>query len=324
MHRVWAGTFCTGLAGRLLALHSGKSFCHYMEVFLTGGSGTIGQAVVSQLLEDGCKVIALSRSEQSADKLRHLGATVFPGDLTCPEEWTQRAVSCEALVHLGATFAPDMGAVDRAAMFAIRKAARGKARPLKIIYTGGIWLYPAASDRYPLKETTAHAPLPPFVQMSETIRSLITSVELQVSVIHPALVCSAETGPVADLANAALAGNPFKTRATLQTCWPLVEVSDLARLYSTVLRRQGFRLNVFGAGHPGLPVGELVDAVNRELETDLMLQTEAAPEDIPPAADWMAGYGRSQVLNTERSEKLSGWSPEHKTAETLVRAVLQV
>lgn len=293
-----------------------------MEVFVTGGSGTIGQAVVSQLIEDGCKIVGLSRSDRSAEVLRRAGATVFPGDLATPEEWAKRAVSCDALIHMGATFQPGMGAIDRAAMFAVRKAARGRGRPLKILYTGGIWLYPSASERYALKETTAHDPLPPFAQMSETIRSLITSVELQVSVIHPGLVCGTKSGPILQMAEAAMADTAFQTRATADTVWPLVEATDLARLYSKVLKRQGFRLNVFGCGVSGARVGDLLDLVGSHFETSLQLDTLPQPENAIPNEDWEAGYALSQMVNTERAQKLSGWHPEHQTAESIVKAVL--
>lgn len=306
----------------MLAQTRRTGFCQLMEVFVTGGSGTIGQAVVGQLIEDGCKIVGLSRSDASADTLRRIGATVFPGDLSTPEDWAQRAVTCDAVVHLGATFQADMGPVDRNAMFALRKATRGRGRPLKLLYTGGIWLYPSTPERYALKETTAHEPLAPFSQMSETIRSLMTSVELQVSVIHPALVCSKSGGPVSAMGDAAISGLPFKTRATEETVWPLVEASDLARLYSRVLRRQGFRLNVFGAGVSGVPVGGLIEIVNEQLGTELQLETILPTDGLSPAEDWEAGYALSQYVNTERAQKLSGWVAEHQTAESLVAAVL--
>ena len=53
-----------------------------MKAFVTGGSGFIGQRVVQKLVARGDEVHALARSEESANLLRQLGATVFSGDIT--------------------------------------------------------------------------------------------------------------------------------------------------------------------------------------------------------------------------------------------------
>lgn len=50
-------------------------------VFLTGGSGFLGQRIVHRLLQDGHAVQALARSQGSAQALRQQGAIVVPGDL---------------------------------------------------------------------------------------------------------------------------------------------------------------------------------------------------------------------------------------------------
>lgn len=50
-------------------------------VFLTGGSGFVGGAVLRRLVDDGREVRALARSEESATELAAAGATVVRGDL---------------------------------------------------------------------------------------------------------------------------------------------------------------------------------------------------------------------------------------------------
>jgi dihydroflavonol-4-reductase len=51
------------------------------RVFVTGGSGLIGRALVRGLLERGDRVVALARSDAAAADLGALGATVVRGDL---------------------------------------------------------------------------------------------------------------------------------------------------------------------------------------------------------------------------------------------------
>jgi dihydroflavonol-4-reductase len=50
-------------------------------VFLTGGSGFVGGALVRALLAEGREVRALARSDESADALATLGASVVRGDI---------------------------------------------------------------------------------------------------------------------------------------------------------------------------------------------------------------------------------------------------
>ncbi len=52
-----------------------------MRVFVTGGSGLIGSAVIAELLGNGHTVLALARSDSSATALETAGAQTIRGDL---------------------------------------------------------------------------------------------------------------------------------------------------------------------------------------------------------------------------------------------------
>ena len=52
-----------------------------MHVFVTGGTGTIGSAVVAELLGNGHTVLALARSDCSERTLKEAGAEVLRGGL---------------------------------------------------------------------------------------------------------------------------------------------------------------------------------------------------------------------------------------------------
>jgi dihydroflavonol-4-reductase len=51
------------------------------RVFVTGGSGVVGRALVERLIGGGDEVVALARSAESAQVLESLGATVARGEL---------------------------------------------------------------------------------------------------------------------------------------------------------------------------------------------------------------------------------------------------
>lgn len=52
-----------------------------MDIALTGGTGHIGNAVLTGLVRDGHRVTALVRSEASAATVTEAGATAAVGDL---------------------------------------------------------------------------------------------------------------------------------------------------------------------------------------------------------------------------------------------------
>ena len=65
------------------------------RVFVTGGSGVIGAALVARLLERGDHVVALARSEDSARSLASAGAEVLRGDALDAQALARGMRGCE-------------------------------------------------------------------------------------------------------------------------------------------------------------------------------------------------------------------------------------
>lgn len=72
------------------------------QVFVTGGSGFIGQVLVRRLLDEGNAVRVLVRSEASAAKASALGAVPVRGELTDPTTWRDEVVGSDVVFHLAA------------------------------------------------------------------------------------------------------------------------------------------------------------------------------------------------------------------------------
>jgi nucleoside-diphosphate-sugar epimerase len=71
-------------------------------VFVTGGSGFIGQKLIRRLVDEGNVVFALARSERSGELLAELGAQPMPGDLSDLDSLKAAANGAELAFHAAA------------------------------------------------------------------------------------------------------------------------------------------------------------------------------------------------------------------------------
>jgi dihydroflavonol-4-reductase len=69
-------------------------------VFVTGGSGLVGQAVVERLRADGRSVVGLCRSDASAERLEALGVRPVRGDVLDPDSMARGMDGCETVYHI--------------------------------------------------------------------------------------------------------------------------------------------------------------------------------------------------------------------------------
>jgi nucleoside-diphosphate-sugar epimerase len=71
-----------------------------MRIFVTGASGWIGSAAVTELLAAGHQVVGLARSDASAAAVTALGAEVHRGSIDDPAGLQAIAQDCDGVVHL--------------------------------------------------------------------------------------------------------------------------------------------------------------------------------------------------------------------------------
>jgi dihydroflavonol-4-reductase len=73
-------------------------------VFVTGGTGFIGGRLVSLLVARGVEVRALARSQAGQDKVKSLGATPVPGDVTDRASMKEAMRGCDVVFHVAAMY----------------------------------------------------------------------------------------------------------------------------------------------------------------------------------------------------------------------------
>ncbi|HEU5074437.1 MAG TPA: NAD-dependent epimerase/dehydratase family protein [Polyangiaceae bacterium] len=72
------------------------------SIFITGGSGFLGQRAIQRLSQQGHLVRALARSDEAARRIAAAGGEPVQGDLASADDLTRQMRGCEAVVHAAA------------------------------------------------------------------------------------------------------------------------------------------------------------------------------------------------------------------------------
>jgi len=205
-----------------------------MRVFVTGGTGYIGRALIAELAEAGHEVVALHRSGGKASMLESLGATPLEGDLLQPGTWRAAASAADAAIHTAFDYGdPERG--DRVALDALLEAtAEGGAR---LVYTSGCWVVgdtggEVVGDDAPLDHPAelVRWRVPHERRVVESSRE-----DRPTAIVRPGIVYGREGGLIARMfATARKTGAAEYVGGGLNH-WSLIHVGDLARLYRMVL-----------------------------------------------------------------------------------------
>jgi len=73
------------------------------QVFVTGGSGFVGQNLIPMLVEQGYQIKALARSAEAIKKVESLGATAIKGNLNDAQALAVGVKDCATVFHLAAS-----------------------------------------------------------------------------------------------------------------------------------------------------------------------------------------------------------------------------
>src|SRR4051794_4393018 len=87
-----------------------------MRVFLTGGTGYVGAAVLDSLVRGGHHVNALVRNNEAAAQVQSRGATPVLGDLMQIATWRDAAASADGAIHAATEYGPRVRDLDQLAV----------------------------------------------------------------------------------------------------------------------------------------------------------------------------------------------------------------
>ncbi|MCF3962848.1 NAD-dependent epimerase/dehydratase family protein [Streptomyces fuscigenes] len=273
-----------------------------MNVFVTGGSGYIGKAVIGTLLREGHTVRALARSERSASAVEALGAAPVHGGLGDLSVLRDASARAEAVVHLAQA---ESGDEDLAAATAMQEGVGSG----PYVHTGGTWVY---GDTDGVVDEDAPWNPPPLVAWRRPVEDAV-------------------------LARAAAGGRPVVIRAGLlygganrlidlfytqpgkragavahigdgSAHWALIHVDDLAELYAAALRAKPGAVYA-GVGGVAPTAAQVAAAVSRGAGLGgrtRSITLEQAREEMGGVAD---AFALDQRFTPARARDELGWRP---------------
>lgn len=282
-----------------------------MRVLVLGGTGSIGTAVVRELHSRSHAILALSRSAKADQALQHLGAIPVRGDLTKPGDWMQNVLKCDAVIQVAATFDEDMAATDRNIVKGLIEIANGKNHPLRVIYTGGCWLYGDTSDEVATEER-AFDPMPSFEWMVDHGEHLLTAQGISCAIVHPGMVYHEQGGVFERFIRSASVDGSVKIWGSPQTRWPIVHRADLARAYCDLLERADLTGHFNASAQEGVRVGDIVAHICQIFSASTRPVSVSIEEIIAKHGAWARGPTLDQQMSSAKLRAATGWQPKVK------------
>ena len=281
-----------------------------MHVFITGGTGTIGSAVVAELLGNGHTVLALARSAGSAQALERAGAEVLRGDLADLDALRSGAAQCDGVISLA--FGRDYGTPDALARSIAEESAAvatlgqelvGSDRPI-VTVSGTPWV--------PGRASTEADPLPTDGPVGGRSRSVNALLDLASRGVRSAAVRMPRTvhnhgqggfaGLLADAARrTGVAGYPGDGARR----WPAVHALDAAVLFRLVLEAAPAGTAWHAVADEGDAVRDIATVVGRRLG----LPVETVPEET--FGPFGPIFAMDQPASSTHTREALGWQPTH-------------
>jgi nucleoside-diphosphate-sugar epimerase len=284
-----------------------------MRLLVTGASGWIGSASVTELLSAGHHVLGLARTDEAAAKIAALGAEVVRGTLDDAETLRAAAARAEGVVHLGYNHdfsqMPAAARTDRAAIGVFADVLAGTGGPL-LIASGTLGLAPGrVGTEADMPDPAVH---PRVANAGYTLglaeRGVRTLVVRFAPTVHGA---GGDHGFVAVLARIAREKGRSAWIGDGVNRWPAVNRLDAARLVRLAVEKAAPGTVLHAVAEEGLATRDIAAALGRFLG----VPAESIPADQAAAHfDWLGRFFAADApASSERTRALLGWEPTHDT-----------
>jgi nucleoside-diphosphate-sugar epimerase len=274
-----------------------------MRVFVTGATGFIGSAVVSELLANGHQVLGLTRTEEGAAALAVAGAEPVHGSLEDLDSLRRGASAADGVIHTA--FIHDFSKfeenceIDRRAIEALGDALAGSNRALIV------------SSGLPVPTEDDVPPPGPLPRVSEqTALSLIERGVRAMVMRLPQVHDRDKQGLVSYLIALAREKGISAYVGTGLNRWPAVHRLDAAPLYRLALEKGSAGARYHAVAEEGVSLREIAEAIGRGLKIPVVAKS---PEEAPGHFGWMGLFaGMDLTASSALTQQRLGWHPTDK------------
>lgn len=283
-----------------------------LRVFVTGASGWIGSAVVTELLTAGHQVVGLARSDQAASVVAAAGAEVRRGSLDDLGSLRAGAEDADGVIHLAfkhdfSDFA-DAGRTERAAVETLGNALEGSGRPF-LLASGVALIAPGrvATERDATPMSGPNSPRGGSEQLAlEYLGRGVGSVSLRFA---PTVHGNGDHGFVSTLVDVARARGASGYVGDGSNRWPAVHRLDAAHMVRLALEKAPAGSVVHGVAEEGVPTREIAEAIGRGLDVPVV---PVNPQEAAAHFGWIgAFFALDAPASSALTQQLLGWTPTH-------------
>jgi nucleoside-diphosphate-sugar epimerase len=283
-----------------------------MRVFVTGGSGFIGSAIIRDLLGAGHQVLGLARSDASADALLSAGAHVHRGDLSDTDSLAAGASATDGVIHAG--FIHDFsniaasGRTDLRAVEALGDALAGSGKPL-VVTSGLAHFTPGCVTMESDAPNTSAGASHRIPSERATLALASRGVRATVLNLPPTVHGTGDRAFVPALIATARAKGVSAYIGEGDNRWPAVHRLDAAMLFRLALEKGAAGTRYHGVQDEGIPTREIAMVIGRRLRLPVV---SVAADDVNAHFGWLgAFFGFDCPASSVRTRDQLGWTPVH-------------
>lgn len=281
-----------------------------MRIFITGGTGYIGSAVLDAFVRAGHRVEALVRNSEKAADVQARGGYPVLGDLSAPASYADAAAAAEGVIHAAFEYSPRGPQLDATALDVLLAPPTRPGR--FVVFTSGVWVLGQTSA--PADETAPLAPAEVAAWRPAHEQRVLDAMSagLRTIVVRPGIVYGGSRGIVGDLFKDA-ANGLVRVIGPGENRWPLVYDRDLADLYLRFAQHPDASGIYHATDEAHERVNDLVAAIAGQVATNPGIRhmpVAEARQKLGPVAEALA---LDQVVRSPRARAL-GWAPSLRSA----------